>query len=104
MAYPQHPYQPPAQTRTVTTGGLPVWMHLCYLFLGWMPCFLGWVLWPIHWWFAKSKTVQVTHAAPVYPAYPPPPALPPAQPYQQQQFTPPPHGYAPRHTGERRQG
>ena len=56
--YPPQPvgYVLPQQTQTVSTSGLPVWMHVCYATLGWIPCFLGWIIWPIHWWFAKSKT------------------------------------------------
>lgn len=101
MSYPQQPYQPPRYippppARTVTSSGLPIWMHLCYLFLGWIPCFLGWVIWPIHWWFAKSKTVSVAHPAPTSrpPAYPPPPpAQLPHQPYR---------GYGPPTEGQQR--
>jgi hypothetical protein len=60
MSY-QPPVQPqPGYTRTVTKAGLPVWVHVLYATLGWIPCFLGWVVWPFHWWFAQRKTVTQT--------------------------------------------
>jgi hypothetical protein len=65
---PVPPYPPPPPgyyqqqtTKTTTRGGLPVWVHLLYGFLGWIPCFLGWIIWPIHWWFAQKKSVTTTH-------------------------------------------
>jgi len=82
--YPQPGYLPPQQTHVVSSTGLPTWMHMCYLFLGWIPCFLGWIIWPIHWWFAKSKskatiTTQATgYITPPsqYPGHGQPPAPP----------------------------
>lgn len=32
----------------VTPGGLSFATHMCYLLFGWIPCFLGWVIWPFH--------------------------------------------------------
>lgn len=87
--YPQQqlqPYGPPGPQvqHTVTNAGLPIWMHLCYGLLGWIPCFIGWVIWPIHWWFAKSKATSSTTTVYQQP-------YPPQQPYQ------PPPGYGPPH-------
>jgi hypothetical protein len=60
MTYPQGYHRPPTTT-TVTSGGLPVWVHVLYGTLGWIPCFLGWIIWPIHWWFAQRKSTTRTY-------------------------------------------
>jgi hypothetical protein len=45
-----------------------------------IPCGLGWVVWAIHWWFAKSKSVSVMQAGAVYQPPPAPLARPPQPP------------------------
>lgn len=72
--YPPPPAYVPAQmmpqvSQTITSGGLPTWMHLCYALLGWIPCFAGWIIWPIHWWFSKSRANATTVTQTMY--YPP---------------------------------
>ena len=63
---PQQPYYPPPppgyqqQYTTVSRTGLPVWVHVLYATLGWIPCLLGWVAWPIHAFVAQRKTVTHT--------------------------------------------
>lgn len=69
------PNPPPQQVHTTVSTGLPIWMHVLYATLGWIPCFIGWIIWPIHWWFAQSKaktttTVQASNYPPPRPAVP----------------------------------
>ena len=49
--------EPQRPRKVVHRSGLPMSTHLMYAFLGWIPCGLGWIIWPIHWWFARKKTV-----------------------------------------------
>ncbi|MFV2114230.1 hypothetical protein ACFHW0_18080 [Micromonospora sp. LOL_025] len=48
-------------------------MHVLYAVGGFLTCGVAWIIWPIHWWFAQSKsrsTTTVTHVAPPQ-QYPP---------------------------------
>ncbi|WP_320066750.1 hypothetical protein [Micromonospora sp. RTGN7] len=58
------------QQTTIASGGIPGWMHVLYAVGGLFTCGLLWLVWPIHWWFAQSKSRSTTT---VTSAYPPPP-------------------------------
>lgn len=60
--YPAQGYAPPMgyQHTTVASGGIPGWMHVLYAVGGFFTCGILWVVWPIHWWFAQSKSRSTT--------------------------------------------
>lgn len=88
--YQQAAYPPPQpgympQSRTVTTGGIPGWMHALYAIGTFFTCGLLGIVWVLHWWFAKSKSVTNTtyQQYPPQQGYPPQPPPPPQYPPQQ---------------------
>lgn len=75
--YPPQAYPPPVgfQQTTVASGGIPGWMHVLYAVGGLFTCGVAWVIWPIHWWFAQSKSRSTTVVTQV--PQPPPHQYPP---------------------------
>lgn len=64
--------QPVYQQTTVTTTGLPTWMHVMYAVGGIFTCGLMWIAWGIHWWVVQSQSKSTTIAQgrpPTYPTY-----------------------------------
>ncbi len=69
--YPPPPVQPVQQT--VTTTGLPAWMHIIYAIGGIFTCGVLWAVWAVHWWFIKSKGKSTTTTYGGHQPPPPPP-------------------------------